>query len=104
VSRTATVRVTSRTQRLVRSAEAGAAGEVFVDLRSRELVEPEALPSGAAEGRARAERHLNVCFEPQPARSELGQRSVEVGHSVQEYRRIAAQVIGEQQTESRRRE
>jgi hypothetical protein len=61
--------VTSRAQRVVWSAEVSASGEVFVDLRSRELIEPEALPAGATEGRARTERQLNVRFEPQPAHS-----------------------------------
>jgi hypothetical protein len=37
-------------------------------------------------------------FELQPASPELGQRPVEVGDSVEEYRRVAGQVIGEHQS------
>src|SRR4051812_44239912 len=77
------------------SAEVGSAGEVLVDFGARELVEPEALSSRAAKGRARAERQLHSRFELQAAGAEFGQRLVEVGHAVQEYRRVAGQVIGE---------
>jgi hypothetical protein len=86
------------------SAEIGAAGEVLVDFGSRELVEPEALASGAAERRARAERQLHSRFELQTASAESGQRVAEVGHSVQEYRRVSGQVIGEQHSRPLRRE
>src|SRR4051794_2681240 len=77
------------------SAEVGAAGEVLVDFGARELVEPEALSSRAAEGRAWAERQLRSRFELQTTGAEFGQRLVEVGHAVEEYRRVAGQVIGE---------
>jgi hypothetical protein len=46
------------------------------------------------ERRARAERKLNSPFELQPAGTELCERLVKVGDSVQKYRRRARQVIG----------
>ena len=82
------------------AAEVDAAGEVFVDLGSRELVEPEALPARAPKRCARAERQLDARFEPQPARIKLGQRLVERGYAVQKYWSVTGEVLGEQHMRS----
>jgi hypothetical protein len=72
-----------------------AAGELLVDLGSRELVETKPLAARASESRARAQRQLNAAVQAQPASAELLKRLVEVGDPVQEERRIAGEMRGE---------
>ena len=76
--------------------EVCAANEMLVDLGSRELVEAKSLAARTSEGRARAQRQFHSPFQAQAASVQLRERPVEVGDPVQEDRRVAGQVIGEQ--------
>jgi hypothetical protein len=75
------------------SAEVRSAGEVVVDLGSRELVEAEPLPAGSSKRGAGAERQLHTPLRLEATTAELAQRPVEVADPVQEYRRLAGEMV-----------
>jgi hypothetical protein len=82
------------------SAEVRSAGEVVVDLGSRELVEAEPLPAGSSKRGAGAERQLHTPLRLEATTAELAQRPVEVADPVQEYRRLAGEMVGEDDSRS----
>jgi hypothetical protein len=78
----------------VLAAEVDAAGGVFEDLKSRQLVSPRRGPPGLRNV-AHGSTAARARFEVQPARIDVGQRLVEPGYAVQEYRRVSGEVLRE---------